>query len=284
VDKNRRILITGSEGFIGTAIRRALCDAGYEVKGIDCHAAEDSQAEKANLLNPDETSQAIRSCMPFSVLIHTAALAHGRPANRQDTCCHINTEMTRNVLRAVEGMDVRLVFFSSVAVYGEDKRTGPVTIDDDLRPSTDYGRSKVECERLLGESSVRNSDILRLAPVYDESHMKDVRKRVYLPGPLPIKLRFRPSPQYSLCKIDTVTSFIVRLLGEAPRGRAVYNVADAKPYDQNELSSWFPGRSVPLPVGLVQPLYYMLGLLPGPIRYSLRCVYWKLLKSNVYQT
>lgn len=284
VSEKCRILITGSEGFIGTALKRALTEEGYEVHGLDCIVSGGSQVMKADLLDLAQTCKAIRACVPFSVLIHTAALAHGRPANPGDSCFRINTEMTKNVLRAVAELDIRFVFLSSVAVYGEDQRTAPVSTDAELHPSTDYGRSKLYCERQILESGISHCDILRLAPVYDKSHMKDVRKRVYLPGPFRAKLRFWPSPHYSLCNIETVTRHVTQLLRQPPCGHVIQNIADPRPYSQNELLSWFSGRSIPLPTFIFKPLYCAMSLLPGKIRYPCRCVYWKLFKSNVYQT
>ncbi len=281
--KRSRILITGSEGFIGTSLKHALAEE-YDVWGLDCIDSGSSQVIKADLRDLAETCQAIRACSPFSVLIHTAAFAHGQPANLKDSCFRINTEMTKNVLSAVAELDIRFVFLSSVAVYGEDRRFMPVSTNDDLRPSTDYGNSKLHCERLILQSGIKHCDILRLTPVYDESHLNDIRKRVYLPGPFKAKWRFWPAPYYSLCHVRTVGECIIRTLRQPSCGHMIQNVADPKPYSQNELLSWFPGRSIPLPTFIVGPLYYVMSLLPRRTCYSYRCMYWKLYHSNTYMT
>lgn len=282
--KKHRILITGCEGFIGSALKHTLIENGYDVWGIDVSDKSGNQVIAADLLDVIAAQQAVEACLPFSILIHTAALAHGQDIASGDSCERINTQMTDNLLKAIEGQDPRLIFLSSVAVYGEDQRSTPVSTNDEARPATDYGKSKLQCEKLVLESNVKNCDILRLAPVYDETHVKDLKKRVYLPGPLKIKLRFWPSPLYSLCNIETVVQSVLNLLNQPPGDHVIRNVADPRPYGQNELLAWFSGVSFPLPTFVFKPFYYATYLLPNRIGYPYRCTYWKLFGLNVYQT
>lgn len=282
--KKHRILITGCEGFIGSALKHTLIENGYDVWGIDVSDKSGNQVIAADLLDVIAAQQAVAACLPFSILIHTAALAHGQDMASGDSYVRINTQMTDNLLKVIEGQDPRLIFLSSVAVYGEDQRSTPVSTNDEARPATDYGKSKLQCEKLVLESNVKNCDILRLAPVYDETHMKDVKKRVYLPGPLKNKLRFWPSPLCSLWNIETVVQSVLNLLNQPPCGHVIRNVADPRPYSQNELLTWFPGISLPLPTFIFKPFYYATYLLPNRIGYPCRCTYWKLFGSNVYQT
>ena len=279
-----RVLITGSEGFIGTALKQCLTKEAYDVWGIDCVDKAESQVIKADLLDIAETAKALEECLPFSAVIHTAGLAPGKAIPSGDSYERLNTQMTENLLKAIKGQCPRLIFLSSVAVYGEDQRSTPVSTNDEVRPATDYGRSKVQCEKLVIESNIKNCDILRLSPVYDKSHMKNVKKRVCMPGPFSVKLRFWPSPQYSLCDIETVVQCVLNLLNQPPCGHVITNVADPRPYSQNELLTWFPGISLPLPTFIFKPFYYATYLLPNRIGYPYRCTYWKLFGLNVYQT
>ncbi len=279
----RRVVITGSEGFIGSHLKQCLLKEGYDVWGIDRVSKPEFQVIQADLHDSDETEKAIKACMPFSVIIHTAALAHGQNIGPDDSYERINAEMTANVLKALDAIDVSFIFFSSVAVYGEDKRVGETSVNDDLRPSTDYGKSKLACEKLVMESGLEDYEILRLAPVYDEHHMKDVKKRVFLPGPIKLKARFIPSPSHSLCHVDTIARTVASLASEAcVSGKLIQNVADSKAYTQNDLLSWFPGKSMTLPTIVFKPFYYLSYLLPSKTGYSIRCIYWKLLNSNTY--
>ena len=279
---DRHVVVTGCEGFIGRALMRfgkiRLRRLGHR-PGL----RENDRRLRADLLDEKQTRQVFAAVPQMLAVVHTAALAHGqRPAHGR-SFADINCTITANVLRAVQSVDPRLIFLSSVAVYGEDRRDGAVAVDAELRPATEYGLSKKLCEEMLLQSRLTHFDILRLTPAFDEHHMTDVRKRAFLPG-LPIKLRVVPSPVHSLCHVNTVTQTVLSLLDRPPRARSVMNVADHTLYSQREIASWFPGRAVPLPVALVRPLYYATHLLPGKLGYRLRCTYWKLMKSNVYRT
>lgn len=276
----QRVVLTGAQGFIGKALSRALSQAGFSVFGVDIAGGSDDR--KTDLLDLQSTRETIKIASPFSILIHTAALAHGQKPPPNETCMSVNTKITENLMATVEDVAPRIVFFSSVAVYGEDDRMGPVDPADDVLPATEYGRSKLLCEKLILESNLKHCDILRMAPVWDDQHMKDVRKRVYLPGQTKIKMMMIPPPQYSLCHLDTVVRVVLDLVNSPASGRGIRNVCDPQPYGQREIASWFSGISVPIPVPLLEPLYWMTRLMPARAGYSARCLYWKLLRSNVY--
>lgn len=278
-----RIVITGSEGFIGSHLRQGLQKEGFDVWGIDCVGESEPHLIKADLLDFDEAANAIKACLPFGVVIHTAALAHGQEIRSDDSYERINTAITNNVLKSVDAKGVRFIILSSVAVYGEDKRAGPVSERADVRPSTDYGKSKLACERIVLDSGLKDYKILRLSPVYSEQHLEDIRKRVFLPGPIKAKVRLIPSPSYSFCHVDTIVEMVINSVSETSTlGTAIQNVADSKPHKQKELLSWFPGQGIPLPTMLFKPFYYMTYLLPPRRGYGIRCMYWKLFNSNVY--
>jgi len=280
----RRILITGIDGLIGRALDKALREKGYDVWGIDRVGNFERQVLEANLLNREETLRAVAQIEPFDVVIHTAALAHGEKTPSGASVYRMNTEMTRNLLEAVKPHSPRFIFFSSVSVYGEDGRLGPVRATDKPKPSSEYGRSKLACEKMLLESSLTDCDILRLAPVFDKSYLINVKRRVFLPGVPRVKMRLYPSPKHSLCHLDTVVQTVCRLLEVEPSGRQTQNICDVSPYDQKTIASWFPGVSVPIPVCAVKPLYYLLYLLPRNSGHAMRCLYWKLFCSNEYST
>jgi nucleoside-diphosphate-sugar epimerase len=275
------ILITGSSGFIGRAISRQLLAAGAAVVGVDRQAVGVVPTVGVDLLDADQTCRVVRDLAPFSAVIHLAAVAHGQRLPKPLTCFSANTQITESLLAALDGLQPHFIFSSSVAVYGEDLRTGPVSIRADLRPSTEYGESKKACEERLLASSLRDVDILRLAPVFDSVNLRDVRKRVFLPG-TGVRVCLIPSPDYSLCHLETVTRKVVQLVQGGPGGRRLHQVVDPTPYHQRELLSWFSGPIFPLPVALTRPLYWLVRLLPGRKAYALRCLYWKFFNPGLY--
>lgn len=275
-----RILITGSAGFLGRALATALTDSG-EVFGIDRFPAAVPRTVAADLRDAAATRRALDQVGPVDVVVHLAALAHGERPPRPETTYGVNVGITRALLDALGPARPHFIFFSSVAVYGEDRRQGPVSATAAVRPATEYGLSKHACERLLQESPLTDVDVLRLAPVFDNTRLSDVRKRVYLPG-LPVKIRLHPAPLYSLCRVETVVDVVRHLVQRGPAGRHVRNVADEAPYSQHTLADWFPGRALPMPITLTMPAYWLANGLPGPLGYRIRCSYLKLFRSNIY--
>ena len=277
-----RVLVTGSEGFIGKVLCRSLEQAGHEVWGFDRMCSAAPNRRQLDLLDREQVAAAFASIPPCDAVIHAAAVAHEEKLPRGQTRVDINTATTNKLLHALKNCDPHFIFLSSVAVYGEAGRSGTVRADAALHPSSDYGRSKQLCEQSILASPLTRCDILRCTPVYDESHWKDVRKRVYLPGAKQLKIRMIPSPRYSLCHVETLAKTIVGILDQPFTGRRVRNVADARAYAQNELLHWFPGRAWPLPTLLLEPFHALTYLLPPSLGHKIRCLYCKLLRSNVY--
>ena len=280
---SNRVLITGINGFIGKALSREIRSAGYDVWGIDFLPKGNNNILAADLLNLQEALKAANKLPPCSVLIHAAALAHNQKPPDGETVITINVKITENVLKAFGEKIQHMVFLSSVAVYGEDRRHGPVSVNDELRSSTEYGISKIMSENLILKSNISNCDILRFAPVFDINHMVDIRKRVFLPGFSSIKIIIKPSPEYSLTSIQTVVKNVLKILSKDTNGKSIYNISDSKPYNQNDLTNWFIGRKITIPVIFFKPFYWLTYLFPKKYGYKIRCYYWKLFRTNVYE-
>ena len=113
--------------------------------------------------------------------------------------------------------------------------------------------------------------------------MVDIRKRVFLPGFSSIKIIIKPSPKYSLINIQTVVKNVLKIISNNTSGKSIYNISDSKPYNQNDLTKWFIGREISIPVIFFKPFYWLTYLLPKKYGYKIRCYYWKLFRSNVYE-
>jgi len=275
------ILITGVNGFIGNALFLELTKNNYDVWGIYRKGWGKNKSFKIDLLNINEIYQ-IKEYFPFNfTLIHSASTANNSSFISNDNVRCSNVNITKNIIKVFKNQISCMIFLSSVAVYGEDGRNTPISTQEALYPSTDYGSSKVECEKIIINSGIKNYCILRLSPVFDEINMDDVRKRVFLPIFKSIKILIKPSPLHSLTNINTIHEIIENIL-ELNVEKHIINVKDKQCYSQEEISKWFQGTQYVFPLIFFKPFYWVTYIMPYRIGYKLRCIFWKYFKNNIY--
>jgi D-erythronate 2-dehydrogenase len=163
------VVITGGAGFIGKKLASALLARGaldtasgrqpvekltlFDVtraEGLPEDARVTSIA--GDITDLAEVHKAIRD--DVEGVFHLAAIVSANAEEDFDLGMRVNLEGTRNVLEACRALPraARLVFASSVAVYGGDM---PDLLDDGtiLTPQTSYGAQKAIGELLLNDYS-----------------------------------------------------------------------------------------------------------------------------------
>ena len=162
-----KILLTGSSGFIGSRLVKSLRES-HEVFGVDIKRAETTSYQiDLTLDNSRKYLSNMIKEKEISFVIHLAALidvAEGElyPLRYWNT----NVKGTYNVISAMKDSGIsKIIFFSSAAVYkGINSTDQYLTENSPLDPISVYGRSKLEAESLLLESSL-DFVILRLPNV-----------------------------------------------------------------------------------------------------------------------
>ena len=144
-----RILVTGGSGFIGTNLIEALQQRGHDVSSADPlpprQPAHTAIWRKMDLCRRDEVIATVADVQPEAIY-HLGARTdlHGRtPADYA-----ANTDGVKNLIEAIRSTGtVQRVFFASSRMVC---RIGyQPTGDNDYCPSTPYGESKVETERIV---------------------------------------------------------------------------------------------------------------------------------------
>jgi len=300
----KRIVITGVNGIIGSELKERFISKGYYVIGIDRtepKAEEEDDGRQFNYAKLDITDndkvKQFFSDLSFDYLIHCAALVHkNSPDLSFDNFMRINFEGTKNIFDSVVANKGNsgfggAVFFSTIEVYGGEGRDGLISEDDECKPITFYGKSKLAAEKYLLKLNKEYKlpiIILRLTPVYSESFLRNVTRRVLIGGD---KFFYRVGDgkqKISLCSRSNVIDVAERCIeGKVPFGEA-FNIADDKVYSFNDLLNYFRGLgggnriTIKIPKCLVYLGMKFLGLISPGRKERLLSIYCKLTKDNIY--
>lgn len=159
--KTKKILVTGSEGFIGSHLTEALIRAGHQVRAFVLYNSFNSlgwlkcaaPAVKRNLdffmgdiRDPHGVRKAMEGC---DMVLHLAALI-GIPYSYHspDTYVETNIKGTLNILQAARELNLKKVIHTSTSeVYGTAE-TVPIREDHPLKGQSPYSATKIGADQL----------------------------------------------------------------------------------------------------------------------------------------
>lgn len=147
-----KILITGSDGFVGSTLCSTLQQRGIEsVQTVRKNASGD-RISIGDLSAETNWQHVLPNC---TCVIHLAARVHVMDEQAGDPLAAfraINVDATLNLARQAIAAGVkRFVFVSSVKVNGEETFERPFTAFDTPAPLDPYGQSKLDAELALQE-------------------------------------------------------------------------------------------------------------------------------------
>ena len=144
-----RVLITGSQGFVGGYLRRELEQNGYEVIGVDICPGE--RTVQADLLDGPRLTQLIGELKPDAVF-HLAGQADvARSWKIPQKTVEINVIAAVNLMEAVclAAPQARMVLVGSSDQYGNLGEAGKLVSETvETRPQTPYAVSKQAQEEM----------------------------------------------------------------------------------------------------------------------------------------
>ena len=171
----KKILITGSSGFIGSFLVEEALKKGYEVyagirKTSNVKYLTDPKIKfiELDFSNIDSLNKTISASPHFDFVIHNAGVT--RAIRKQDYFIS-NYQYTRNLIdvfisqKKVPG---KFIYMSSLAAYGpgEPLQLKPIKESDTPNPVTSYGKSKLESEKYLSALQNFPHIIVRPTAVY----------------------------------------------------------------------------------------------------------------------
>lgn len=154
---DKKILVVGGAGYIGSNANKALAAAGYKTVVFDNlstghrRLARWGEFFKGDLGNPAGLARCFKR-YKFSAVIHFAAFtAVGESVLDPAKFYGNNVANTINLLNTMRAAGVKnLIFSSSAAVYGEPVKV-PITEKHPLAPLNPYGRTKLMMEQAMAD-------------------------------------------------------------------------------------------------------------------------------------
>jgi nucleoside-diphosphate-sugar epimerase len=154
--QQRRVLVTGATGFIGSHLTRRLVNEGAEVHALTSRVSSvyptrlvdlqgRIQVHEASLADRDALEKLVARCDP-SLVFHLGAYTHvGKSWNRIQECVETNIEGTVNLLQALAPYDYdRFISTGTSEIYGGIDV--PFREDAAVNPSSPYSVSKYTAE------------------------------------------------------------------------------------------------------------------------------------------
>lgn len=232
------LLVTGANGFVGSAICRQAASTGRVVRG----AVRNAQAAAggvqtvtvASMDGQTDWAQALHGC---DSVIHAAARVHVMNESSTDPLSEfrrVNVEGTLNLARQAAAAGVRrFVFVSSVKVNGEGTEAGrPYTASDAPAPKDAYGVSKAEAEaglRLIGKETGLEITAVRPPLVYGpgvKANFASLMRAVRCGLPLP--LGAVTGNRRSLVALDNLVDLLITCVDHPAAAGQTFLVSDGE--------------------------------------------------------
>ncbi len=238
VVKQRSAFVTGATGCIGSALVSRLSSDGWRVVALvrdrqrARHLPETVEIVEGDLADWEHIAERMRECQ---VVFHLAAKVHASPNAPLEKFQRINVAGARNVVAAaIENQVERLICFSTVAIYGENDEV----VDESKfpRPTTPYGATKLDAERIALAATELKPTILRLPVVYGPRDRGNVAKLIEA---IRRNRYFIVGDGQNLKSMVAVENVVDAALLVASDERAigeVFNVTDERPYSQEEIA------------------------------------------------
>ena len=141
-----RVLVTGSQGFVGRHVMSYLAGHGFEPIGTDVSAGADVVGSIVDMSFVNDKL----SRLDFEAIVHLAGIADIKKTIEDPyTCYQVNCFGTLNALELASKKGVkRFLYPSSANVFGAPKKN-PVTEEHAMDPRVPYDYSKVVGENLV---------------------------------------------------------------------------------------------------------------------------------------
>lgn len=258
MDKVKKVLVTGSNGYIGSLLVPLLQEKGYEVVGIDAGYFDDPKCVFKKIANFTAIKKDVRDInekdlVGVDAICHLAALSND-PMGALDSqlTMDINLNASTRLAKLAKQCGVKkFLFSSSCSIYGALGGEKPVDEETPTDPRTAYAVSKVEFEKILkGLADDKFCPImLRNATAYGSSSklrldivLNNFAANAFAAGE--VKIMSDGTPWRPLIHAEDIARLFIALM-EAPeekvRGEAINCGQDRENYQVKEIAQIVQG-------------------------------------------
>ena len=174
------------------------------------------QSISLDLLNLKNIEVFIENNKKYDTCIFLVGLAHrkGEKSDYQEFNS-INFKTFKNLLDTFvkyKKIPNKIIFASTISIYGEKLRTNKYTESHLPNPKTPYAITKLKAENYLKQNFASKYWILRLAPVYSKEFLLNIERRTEVFGKKYVI--GGGNKKLSLCHLDNINSLIESIIFE----------------------------------------------------------------------
>ncbi|MGJ1194262.1 MULTISPECIES: NAD-dependent epimerase/dehydratase family protein [Sphingobacterium] len=258
-----KIAVIGGSGFVGTKLIRLL-QRSPELNLINIDKNPSADHPTISVIADVMNVSALKQHLEGVDLVVLLAAEHRDDVSPVSLYYDVNVQGMRNTLEAMESNAVkRLIFTSSVAVYGLDKNNPDETFPAD--PFNHYGKSKWEAEQVLQLWHQKHADwninIVRPTVIFGEGNRGNVFNLLNQIANGKFMMIGGGDNQKSMSYIGNIIAFIHYLILHQPSGYQVFNYVDKPDFTTNDLvyhTGNILGKSIP-----TTRIPYWLGMMGG---------------------
>lgn len=231
-----KIVMIGASGFVGTRLIEMLSPKYPDIKNLDLEPSYfyNDITVIADVRNQEQMDNELAGA---DVVILLAA-QHRDDVSPVSLYYDTNVEGMRVTLNAMEKNNVkRLIFFSSVAVYGLNKHNPDETFPTE--PFNHYGKSKLQAEELLWQwhscHQEWNVNVIRPTVIFGERNRGNVYNLLKQISSGRFLRVGKGDNRKSMAYVGNIVAFVKYLLENCSAGYNVYNYVDKPDFTMNDL-------------------------------------------------
>ncbi|MEA2095072.1 MAG: NAD-dependent epimerase/dehydratase family protein [Candidatus Cloacimonadota bacterium] len=232
----KNIVITGANGFVGSALAKKLLNSGHEVTCLVRTGSDISLIEGNKYIcyiNYDNLEEIEHALQNKDILIHAAALTRAR---KWESFKKINIELTDTLLKISNNSSIKkFIFLSSQAVAGPAlNESSRKKEEDSPNPITMYGKSKLLAEDIIHKNAKMPWTIIRPVSVYGAGD-KDFLALFKMVKKHFVFLNSFRTKYYSIIYIDELTDLIEKTINNEEAYNETFFAANPRIIKNKEL-------------------------------------------------